>query len=183
MSEEMRFSEVVEKAEQSMRESDYGIALSCYQEAWTLSGENSGITERVWLLLALATAAVRLGDYDEAYEAIYGLFNGFADTGIVVGNPYFHLIAGLAFHGLGDADKSETDNFARTLICGGPEMFNGEDPEFLERMKQLLKPPAELGTWDGYKGCSRDLLNGASGYVREVIAEKIGSPPPYTYEN
>lgn len=167
----MSIAEVLEMAERSMREKEYASALSLFQDAWALSGENLETNERVWLLLAVATAAVRLGDHEEAYEAIYGLHSGFADTGIVVGNPYFHLVAGLAFHGLGD-DKSEDDNFARALICGGQAIFNGEDPRFLERTKQLLKPPAELGTWEGYEGCSSDLLNGATGYVREVIREK-----------
>lgn len=172
----------LEQADRFMREKDYASALKTYQEAWPIQDSNFGIPERVWLLLSIATAAVRLGDYEEACDAVMGLYNNFANTGLVVGNPYFHLMTGLTMHGLGDNDDNEVDNFARTLICGGPEMFKGEDPAFLQRMKTLLKPPAELGTWDGYEGSSRDQLNGAMGYVREVIAEKIGRAPPYHYD-
>ncbi len=46
-------------------------------------------------------------------------------------------------------------------------------------MKKILKPPAELGTWTGYTGSSRDLLNGATGHLRELLTEKLGQAPPY----
>jgi hypothetical protein len=49
----------------------------------------------------------------------------------------------------------------------------------LKRMKEILRPPSELGTWTGYQGCSRDSLNQATGYLRDLLTEKIGSPPPY----
>jgi hypothetical protein len=101
----------------------------------------------------------------------------------MAGNPLFHLFAGLAYHGLGEsADKIE-DHLARALICGGPATFAGEDPQHLARMCSLLKPPSELGTWDGYEGCSRELLNGATGYLAELLTKRLGAPPPYHYED
>ena len=50
----------------------------------------------------------------------------------------------------------------------------------LPRMTSILRPPAELGTWNGYEGCSRDLLNDADGYLLELISSKLGLTPPFS---
>jgi len=34
----------------------------------------------------------------------------------------------------------------------------------------------------GYVVSSRKLLNGATGYLRELLIEKLGQSPPYRYE-
>ncbi|SFM71305.1 tetratricopeptide repeat protein [Marinobacter zhejiangensis] len=175
---------LIAEGDNSMFSGNPGDALNAYQQAWSHSRElQPDRVKRVWLLLAIANAAIQHGDFDEAFDALAGLQQGFADTGVVAGNPLFHLFVGLTFNGLGENPQGETDNFARALICGGPEIFAGEDPIFLERMKEILRPPEELGTWDGYEGASRDLLNGATGYLSHKLTEKIGSPPPYRYED
>jgi hypothetical protein len=137
--------------------------------------------ERVWLLLSIANAAVRAEEFDEALGALSALVEHFSDTGIVVGNPLFHLLVGLGYHGLGENPDGETDNFARALICGGPAIFDNEDPAHLEKIQRILKPPAETGQWEGYTGCSRDLLDDAPGYLRELLTDRLGQAPPYTY--
>lgn len=166
-------------ADEHMRAMRYADALAAYQAAWVQLQDQLDEKQQVWLLLSIANAAVRLGDFEEAFEALLVLPEHYADSGIVVGNPLFHLLVGLSFHGLKEDPDGETDNFARALICGGPGIFFGENPSHLERMKKLLRPPAELGTWTGYEGCSRDLLNQATGYLLELITEKIGAAPPY----
>jgi tetratricopeptide (TPR) repeat protein len=180
---------MIEVADDHMRAGRFGEALSAYQAAWenmpTQSRfrrkDNSVETQKVWLLLSIANAALRLGDFDEAFDALAALPELFADSGIVVGNPLFHLLIGLAYHGLDESPDDKTDNFARALICGGPDIFTGEDPMHLEQITALLRPPAELGTWTGYEGSSRDLLNNATGYLRELITERLG-PPPFASE-
>ena len=174
---------MMDKADDYMRAQQPGEALKAYQDAWTQSRDELDQSQQVWLLLSIANAAVRHGDFEEAFDALAALPEGYADTGIVVGNPLFHLLVGLSYHGLDENPEGETDNFARALICGGPEIFAGEDQAHLERMQELLRPPAELGTWDGYEGSSRDLLNGATGYLHELVTERIGSPPPYVYND
>ncbi|MBN8418190.1 MAG: tetratricopeptide repeat protein [Verrucomicrobia bacterium] len=168
-----------ETADDHMRAGRYGDALLAYQAAWSERQDELDETQQIWLLLSIAKAAVRLGDFEEAFETLVVLPEHYADSGIVVGNPLFHLLVGLSYHGLKEDPDGATDNFARALICGGPELFSGEDPAHLRRMKEILRPPAELGTWTGYEGCSRDLLNQATGYLREWITERIGSPPPF----
>lgn len=168
-----------EVADGHMRAKQYEQALASYQAAWSQLAGELNESQQVWLLLSIANAAVRLGDFSEAFNALAVLPEHYAESGIVVGNPLFHLLVGLSFHGLNENPQGETDNFARALICGGPEMFSGEEVSHLRRMEDILSPPAELGTWKGYRGCSRDLMNKAPGYLRELLTEKIGSPPPY----
>lgn len=162
-----------------MRAGQPADAHDAYQSAWNDGGCDLGDPGRqVWFLVAAANANLRAGDPDGAWEASVVLFRNFRDDGVVVGNPLFHLVAGLAAFELDDREAA-VDHLARTLICGGPDMFTGEDPRHLEHLKQMMRPPAELGTWDGYQGCSRDRLNGTTGYLAELLTDRLGAPPPY----
>jgi hypothetical protein len=141
---------MIETADSYMREKRPGDALRAYQAAWSQLQGKLDSTQRVWLLLSIANAAVRFGDFDEAFAALSVLPEQYAKSGIVVGNPLFHLLVGLSYHGLNKNPHGETDNFARALICGGQEIFAGEAHTHLQRMKKILRPPSETGTWDGY---------------------------------
>ncbi len=176
-------SEMIETADEHMRAKRHEDALTAYQAAWSQLQDELTEAQRVWLLLSIANAALRFGDFEEAFSALSVLPEHYAESGMVVGNPLFHLLVGLSYHGLNENSDGETDNLARALICGGPEIFSGEDPSHLKRMMKILRPPAELGTWAGYTGCSRDLLNEATGYLRDLLTERIGLPPPYASPN
>lgn len=173
--------DLIDVADDQMRAGDHEQALKTYQSGWEQRAGAMHNVERVWLLLSIANAAVRAGDFEEAFGALSALVEHYSDTGIVVGNPLFHLLVGASYHGLDENPEGETDNFARALICGGPAIFTDEDPAHLERMKSILKPPAETGTWEGYTGCSRDTLDDAPGYLRELLIARLGQAPPYTY--
>lgn len=170
---------MIDVADQHMRDNNPEAALKAYQDAWPKVVRQLNEKQRVWLLLSLANAAVRCGNFEEAFEALAALPEGFSDSEIVLGNPLFHLLVGLAFHGLEENPEEEIENFSRALICGGPEIFAGEAPIHLQQTLQVLEPPAETATWEGYTGCSRDLLNDATGYLRELLTAKFGSAPPY----
>ena len=174
---------MIDTADEHMRSKRPGDALAAYQAAWSQLQDELSETQQVWLLLSIANAALRFGDFEEAFSALSVLPEHYAESGIVVGNPLFHLLVGLSYHGLNENPNGETDNLARALVCGGPEIFSGEDPSHLKRMTEVLRPPAELGTWTGYVGCSRDLLNEATGYLRDLLTERIGSQPPYASPN
>ncbi|MGC4086889.1 MAG: hypothetical protein QM756_03115 [Polyangiaceae bacterium] len=167
------------RADELMRAGDFSRAQRAYMAAWPLSRDTLEPGARVWLLLSIAHASLRASDPTEAFNACAGAQNGFArSTGLVAGNPMFHLLAGLAATATDEPAIAE-DNLTRALICGGPAMFADEDPRHLAALKQKLLPPAELGTWDDYEGCSRHKLNQASGYLAELITERLGSSPPY----
>ncbi|MFN9295235.1 MAG: hypothetical protein ACK6EB_44740, partial [Planctomyces sp.] len=50
-------------------------------------------------------------------------------------------------------DKSAMKMLCPRDLCGGPEIFAGEDPGHLQRTMEVLLPPAETETWEGYVGC------------------------------
>ena len=74
------------------------------------------------------------------------------------------------------------DNLARALICGGIEIFAGEDHKYRDAVLAVLRPPQGYASWHEAKGegCSMDKLNGAKGFLRDLFAVKYGHPPPYT---
>lgn len=177
------YQEHLAQADAQMESGSFHEAMANYQAAWSQGVKQLDGVHRVWLLLSIANAALRGGQHEEAFKALSAVANHYADTGVVAGNPLFHLLVGLTYHALQEDEEAETDNFARALICGGPAIFTGEDPAHLERMMSLLEPPQESGTWTGYTGCSRELLNHASGYLRELLTRRLGDAPPYHYED
>jgi hypothetical protein len=181
MSEEL--ATALEAGDRAMREGRAADAQRHYQAAWPLTRALDPVG-KVWVLLSLACAALRAGDPEDAFEACAAAQAHFAkSSGVVAGNPLFHLFAGLAYDGLGDSPEQATDHLARALICGGPAIFDGEDSRHLAHLLTILRPPSELGTWEGYEGCSRDLLNGARGFLADLLTERLGAAPPYHYDD
>ncbi|MBI5551295.1 MAG: tetratricopeptide repeat protein [Desulfobacterales bacterium] len=87
----------IESADNLMRRGTPGEALKEYQSAWVSSRKDLNETQQIWLLLSLANAAVRYGDYEEALNALSSLLEGYKSSGIIVGNPLFHLLIGLTY--------------------------------------------------------------------------------------
>lgn len=157
----------IREGDRLLREGAAREPQHAYQAAWPHS-KSLGPRGQVWLLVSIAHASLRAGDFDEAFNACAAAQQHFArSSGIVAGNPLFHLFAGLAAHGLNEA-RTAQDNLARALICGGPALFTAEAPEHLATLRELLSPPAELGTGDGYVGCSLDQLNSLVDFRRRA---------------
>lgn len=158
-------------------------ALPLYQEAWS-HADAEAEEAKVWILLSTANAAIRCNKVKDSKAAL-GKAYSFVHTGVVVGNPFFHLLVGLTHH-LVDVDSMEKDeNFSKAIVCGGEAIFKGEDEQIqtsLKMMKQRLGPPEE-GSWDVYEGVSLDTLNGATGYAATLIEEKMGRPLPFVFED
>lgn len=167
--------EHLQRGDDFMRAGKPDDAFAEYSATWPLARQSLDEKALVWVLFSIANAALRAGDFEEALSALAGAYNGLNEkTGIVLGNPLFHLLVGLARAGLEPESDGSRDDFARALIGGGPEMFSGEDPRHLSNLFQVMEPPAETGTWVGYQGATRDLLSGATGYLREMIEQRLG---------
>jgi hypothetical protein len=189
-------------ADDSMRVGDFQSANDHYYAAW----ENYAVQRKAaadagkvhefdrshtaedafWLLLSGANAQFCAGDFEGCLDTCTTAFDLFKDLGYVVGNPFFHLRVGQASFELEppeDRDERGTtiDNLARALICGGIEIFNNEDAKYLEPILQVLRPPEGYSSWHDAagEGCSVDNLNGASGFLVDVLTTKYGTPPPY----
>lgn len=151
-------------------------ALPLYQHALKLSTSEDE-ESKVWILLSIANAAIRCGEMKESKDAL-GQAYAFVHTGIVVGNPLFHLLVGLTYEQLKENPSAKDENFARAIICGGAKIFKGEDEKHINRIKKVLDPP-EMGTWDDYEGCSLDTLNGAKGHLAKLIEDRMGKQLPF----
>merc|ERR1711879_103755 len=97
----------------------------------------------------------------------------------VLGNPLFHLLAGLIKFGsvntLGSGVGSPTDEFARAVIGGGIEILKGESEVIINKIKKILNPPVGYQSWDdcvGIGGATSDTLAGATGWCRLWLEEK-----------
>jgi len=185
------FRDLVRQADQLAASGDYGTAVGHYSEAWEVicsDRPDHEIEEAFWLLMSWVNANFLAGEFREAHHLCIETFQVFADHGMVVGNPFFHLRAGQCDYELAPPNEpmsaeaaSSVDNLSRALITGGPEIFEGEDPKYLEPILLLLQPPEGFASWAEARGqgCSADLLNGSTGHLRDLFTQKYGSPPPY----
>jgi len=61
-----------------------------------------------------------------------------------VGNPFLHLRLGQCQDEMGDVARA-ADELARPCLLGGPELFDEDDPKYLEFIKGRLEDPP--GCW------------------------------------
>jgi hypothetical protein len=164
-------------ADECMVTNKPGDALKLYKEAWE-QAEAQEDEDKVWILLSTSNAAIRCNQVNESKQALEKAF-AFVGTGIVLGNPLFHLLLGLTYHLLDENPTAKEENFARAIICGGSKIFNGEEEHHVKQLKKTLEFPNVTDTWETYEGCSLDTLNGATGYIARLIESRMGKPLPY----
>tara|TARA_R110002051_G_scaffold13808_1_gene45541 strand:+ start:3368 stop:3937 length:570 start_codon:yes stop_codon:yes gene_type:complete len=83
---------------------------------------------------------------EEAFEN-FNFALKFKDT---IGNPFIHLRMGQLNYLVQNKDKT-LDELSRALIMGGEEVYEHEDPRFLEMVKNVLKEPNDC-SWEEYEG-------------------------------
>ncbi len=184
-------------ADALMREGSYVAANGLYWRAWEnyttqrRSAHAAGTVDAFdeanppaaafWLLISGANAQFLAGDAEACVDTLVTVFDLFKDIGLVVGNPFFHLRLGQASlelepNSIADNTSIATDNLARALICGGTEIFEGEDPKYFSQITMILRPPAGFESWEQAKGygCSVDKLADAPELLAELFARKYG---------
>lgn len=167
----------LERGDELMANNKPEDALRLYKEAWDVAGSETE-EGKVWILLSTANSAIRCRQASESKDAL-GKAYAFVHTGILLGNPIFHLLVGLTHHLRNEDTSAKDENFAKALICGGLDIFKGEDGRHLEKLMKHLDPPEHSASWDEYEGCSLDTMNGATGFLASLIEERLGKPLPY----
>lgn len=164
---------------------EYVAADDAYLEAWNLCRNDKELPaeQKFWLLFTVLNVKYLAKDYQKAFGMLQ-LIAQYFEAEIFVGNPLFHLRVGQLYHELEGGGKNPRidDELARALIGGGVEIFDGEDPKFLARIRKVLKPPAGAKSWEatrGQGGATRDRLNGAGGFLAALLKQKLGKAPPY----
>ncbi len=63
-----------------------------------------------------------------------------------IGNPFIHLRLGQCQYELGNEEQA-ADELARAYMVAGDEIFDTDDPKYLEFIKSKIQPPP--GGWEG----------------------------------
>lgn len=111
-------------------------ALSVYKRALELVPKPLTDWEAAtWILTALGDVYFHLGKFEEARNSLLQALL----CPDAVGNPFIHLRLGQSQLQLGEVDRAK-DELARAYMGGGDEIFEGEDPVYLEYIKKRLRP-------------------------------------------
>ena len=120
---------------------DYHEAIGWYERALALLP--SPVTQweaATWIFAALADAKFSIGDSEGALRSL----DRAMESPNSLGNPFLHLRRGQALFELGRKDEAANE-LARAYMLEDEDIFDDEDPKYLEFLKTVLRPPA--GGW------------------------------------
>lgn len=69
-----------------------------------------------------------------------------------LGNPYVHMMRGIALYELGDLAGGKDELFKAAALVG-PEVFAQEDPKYWAFAIKGMKLPEGCADWEGWEGC------------------------------
>jgi hypothetical protein len=129
------------KGDELAESESYGEALETYWQAWDLLPEPRMQWEAAtWILAAIGDANFLSGDFVAGRDNLSTAMHCPA----AIGNPFLHLRLGQCQLELGNVDRA-ADELARAYIQEGKRLFEGEDPKYLDFIKNKLDPPP--GGW------------------------------------
>ena len=173
----------------------YGQAIRMLNDSPLLQ-EAFGFASLFWLWMSGMNASYEASPghpshYQRTFQIIGTIYNNFQGRNLwpVVGNPLFHLRSGQCKYQLvpeesrNDQGKgSPLDELSRALIGAGIEMFDNEDPCYLEAVTRVVTPPEGFASWEAsrgrYGGSTRDHFYGASFHIGKKL-ESLGVVDSY----
>ena len=87
-----------------------------------------------WIYVAIGDVHFKLGNFEKCYRCF---LNAVQCPG-GLGNPFIHLRLGQAYFEKDDMDKA-ADELARAYMSEGPEIFDEDDPKYLDFLKTRIK--------------------------------------------
>lgn len=116
-------------------EAKYDAAVAEYNKAWRLVPEPKNQWEAsTWILAAIADACFLLGKNKSAREALeYAMTCPGA-----VGNSFLHLRLGQILFDANEKDAA-ADELMRAYMGAGSEIFDKDDPKYLQFLKTKAK--------------------------------------------
>lgn len=131
-----------ERGDQLADDGDFQAAVKTYEEAFEqLPQPWSQWEAATWILVAMADAFFRWGNYAEARSALRDALH----CPDALGNPFIHLRLGQSQMEIGEIERAK-DELTRAYMGGGREIFEDEDPKYFDFLKTFLRPPAN-GEW------------------------------------
>lgn len=114
-------------------------ALEQYWQAWDLLPEPKTEWDAgLWLLVAIGDANFNGEDYAAGRDNLASAMH----SPDALGNPFIHLRLGQCQFELGDKEEA-AEELTRAYMEAGIEIFEDEDPKYLEFLKTKLQPPPE----------------------------------------
>lgn len=126
-----RITELSEQGNQHYDAGRYEAALYPWCEALELIPEPLEDWEAsTWLFTSIGDALFHLGQHEKALDALSNAIR--CPDGL--GNPLIHLRLGQVQFELGKLDRA-ADELMRAYMGAGPEIFEEDDPKYLEFLK------------------------------------------------
>lgn len=123
----------------------YAEALTEYWSAWDLLPEpKTEWNAATWLLGSIGDVNYQSGDFEAGRDNLGNAMR----CPDAFGNPFLHMRLGQCQFELGNFDRAE-EELARAFIPIGKQIFEREDPKYLDFVKSKLAPP-EGGWPDGW---------------------------------
>lgn len=123
-------------AEDYFEEENFGPALELYKQALDLLPEPKIEWEAAtWLYAAIGDTHWLLADYQNALNAFSEALKGPGG----IGNPFVHLRMGQLAATHGDMTRAR-DELIRAYMGAGDEIFEEEDEEYFNLIKDLIDP-------------------------------------------
>jgi tetratricopeptide (TPR) repeat protein len=114
----------------------YAEAIARYRTAWMLLPEpREQWTAASWIQVAIADAHFLAGEFAQAIAPL----NAALLAG-EIGNPFVHLRRGECLLETGRRDEA-IQELTRAYMGAGREIFQNEDPKYLNVLRGVLKPP------------------------------------------
>jgi tetratricopeptide (TPR) repeat protein len=115
----------------------YDMALKEYWKAWVLLPDPKTQWEAAtWILGAIGDANFLAGDFEAGRDNLSNAMH----CPDAIGNPFLHLRLGQCQFELKNMDRA-ADELARAIMAEGPDIFENDDPKYLEFIKSRMKPP------------------------------------------
>ena len=117
-------------------------AIESYEAAWSLLPEPKTDWEAAtWILAAIGDTHYLSGEFERGRDSLLTAMH----CPDAIGNPFLHLRLGQCQFELGNR-KRAGDELARAFLLGGWELFQDEDPRYLDFVKSILDEPP--GGWE-----------------------------------
>jgi len=131
-----RMTSLCSKGDELSAEGRHEDAILRYRAAWALLPEPKLDWDAAhWIQVAIADAHFLAREFAEALEPLkLALLSG------GIGNPFVHLRRGQCLLETGDREEA-IQELTRAYIGGRRDVFQGQDPKYLETLRGVLKPP------------------------------------------
>jgi Tfp pilus assembly protein PilF len=129
---ESKVEDLSESGNEYMEQADYEAATMAFEEALAMLPQPCEQWEAfTWLNASIGDAQFMLGDFVRAKESLFDALNG--PDGL--DNPFVYLRLGQCQLDTGEVEAAE-QSLARAFMLGGPEIFEDEQPRYLECLKR-----------------------------------------------